>query len=70
MSRLLRSATTKPASTRTFFAITGRVQIFLFVGAEVSRQTLHRPDEIDDGIQGGSAAPLAGSALQPFANYI
>src|SRR5216683_7914298 len=31
---------------------------------------MHGADEIGDGIEGPSASPLAGSALQPFAYYI
>src|SRR5713101_8490749 len=70
LSRLLSSATTNPASTRTFLAITRALQVLLLTGSEVGRQAIHGSDEIGDGIEGRRASPLAASALEPFANYI
>src|SRR3984893_3006688 len=70
VSRLLSRATRKPASTRMFLAITGRMQILLLTGTQVCWQTVHRPDEIGDGVQGSGATPLAPSAPEPFANHI
>src|SRR6266481_2014677 len=70
LSRLLSSATTNPASTRTFLAITSVLQALFLAGSEVGRQAIHGADEIGDGIEGRHASPLAASALEPFAYYV
>src|SRR5437660_517218 len=71
VSRRLSSATTKPASTRTFPAIAGGAQITPLLRTQVGRQAIHRSDEIGDGVECCRPAPFrSGYELQPFANDV
>src|SRR5271168_699000 len=70
VSRPLSSAITKPASTRTFLAITRGPQMLLLARSQAGRQAFHRSDEIGDGIERRRAAALARRALQPLANHV
>jgi len=70
-SRRLSKATKKPASTSTFLAITRFFQIAFLSRAQVSRQAVHRADQIGNRVNRRGPMPFgSSSALQALANDV